>query len=141
MSAGPFMNELLTRLQYMDAEAAFTADGALIWHDENAAVVTLITSEDELAEAVRSTGRDVRDDLWPGSTIEEAGFNLLLVHLDEVLDTCQITEPLRLTREGLVWPEARALTFGAELDPGAGPYAWYAEEPGGATFFPGADGD
>jgi hypothetical protein len=132
MTAGPFMNELLTRLQYLDADAALTAAGdGLTWHDDNAAVVTLITSEHELAHAVRSAGRDVRDDLWPGSSLEDAGFNLLLVHLDELLATRDVTEPLRLTREGLIWPEPRPLAFEDQLDPNGGPYYWSAEKPGG----------
>jgi len=54
---------------------------------------------------VTALGEDSRDALWPGSTIEAAGFNLLLVHLDEVVGTRNVSAPLRVTRQGLEWPE------------------------------------
>jgi hypothetical protein len=34
-----------------------------------------------------------------------AGFNLLSVHLDEVVATRNVSAPLRVTRQGLEWPE------------------------------------
>jgi hypothetical protein len=132
MTVGPFMYELLKRLQMLDADAALTAAGdAVVWQSDDSATITLITSEDELADTIRHIGRDVRDDLWPGSSIEDAGFNLLLVHIDDVLATRYVTEPLRLTRTGLIWPEARRPVFEGELDPEGGPYYWTAEAPGG----------
>lgn len=126
------MNDLIRRLQKLDADAALTPAGdGVTWHHDDTMVVTLITSENELAQAIRHTGRDVRDDLWPGITIEDAGFNLLMVHLDEVVATRDVTEPLRLTRDGLIWPESRPPAFDVQLDPGDGPYHWSAERPGG----------
>ena len=55
--------------------------------------------------AVTAIGENCRDDLWPGSSIDAAGFNLLLVHLDEVVATRDTSDPLRITGQGLEWPE------------------------------------
>lgn len=101
----PFMEELLHRLRQQWPDAAFTSAGdGLTCTDPAAGAVTVITSESELVSAVTAAGRDTRDALWPGSTIEAAGFNILLVHLDEILRTGSLTGPLRITHEGLVWP-------------------------------------
>ena len=62
---------------------------------------TLATSEAELGAAVVALGRDCRDALWPDSTIEQAGFNLLLVHLHEVVSGRDLAEPLRIAAEGV----------------------------------------
>jgi hypothetical protein len=99
------LDELLRRLRLSDSDAALVGRGRLSFRDGGTgAIVTLVTAEAELATAVGALGVDVRDALWPGATIEEAGFNILLVHLDEVLATRDVTEPLRITTSGLVWP-------------------------------------
>lgn len=127
---GPFRDELLRRLRLVDADAGLTATGdGITWRAHSGAMATLVTCEDELAEAIRSTGQDARAGLWPDRTIEEAGLTLLLIHLDEVLATRDVTEPLRVTREGLIWPEHQPSADGAQLDPGDGPYYWSAERP------------
>jgi hypothetical protein len=67
-------------------------------------LVLLVRERDQRA-AVIAIGEDCRDDLGPDSSIEAAGFNLLLVHLDEVLATRDTSEPLRITGQGLEWPQ------------------------------------
>jgi hypothetical protein len=69
--------------------------------------ITLRTSETELGAAVTTIGEECRDVLSPDRTVESAGFDLLLVHLDEVIATRDTTEPLRITADGLQWPGAR----------------------------------
>jgi hypothetical protein len=54
---------------------------------------------------VTAIGTECRDALWPDSSIEAAGFNLLLVHLGEVIATRDTSDPLRITDEGLQWPD------------------------------------
>jgi len=124
----PVLERLLAKLRMQHPEAALTPAGdGVTWTDEDAGAVTLIVSERDLADLVRSSGRSVRDDLWPGSSFEEAGLNLLLVDLDEVLDTRQVTGPLTIDENGLVWPEARrASSILDGLDPDGGPYHWTA---------------
>ena len=39
-----------------------------------------------------------------------AGLNLLLVHVDEVVASRDTSAPLRVNREGLVWPEPTRVT-------------------------------
>ena len=69
--------------------------------------ITVWTSETELARAVSAIGEECRDALWPDGTVESSGFNLLLVHLDEVIATRDTTQPLRITADGLQWPGQR----------------------------------
>jgi hypothetical protein len=66
--------------------------------------LALHVHEKDLAAAVAALGEDCRDALWPEGTIDAAGFNLLLVHLGEVVATRDTTEPLRITSRGLRWP-------------------------------------
>ncbi|WP_222194863.1 hypothetical protein [Modestobacter italicus] len=106
----PFVEELVRRLR-MDGSAVDVRYGGnrsvqirlgapRVDHD-----VTLWTREPDLEAAVTALGEDCRDVLWPDHTVESAGFNLLLVHLDEVIATCGTTAPLRITAAGLQWPE------------------------------------
>jgi hypothetical protein len=98
----PYVDELVRRIRLADP-------GVEVQYGGRASVavrfggVTLWTSERELAAAVTSLG-DCRDELWPDHTVESAGFNLLLVHVDEVIATRDTTEPLRITAGGLPWP-------------------------------------
>jgi len=89
-AATPFLDELVRRLR-LDAP---TTDHPL----------TLYVHEGPLRAAVTALGEDCRDALWPDSTVEAAGFNLLLVHLYEVLATRDTSEPLRITGAGVPWP-------------------------------------
>ncbi|WP_299960249.1 hypothetical protein [uncultured Modestobacter sp.] len=105
----PFIEELLRRLRMdgavVDAEyggnrsVQIRLGGRRVDHE-----VTLWTKEPDLEAAVTALGRDCRDMLWPDHTVESAGFNLLLVHLDEVIATRDTTAPLRITATGLQWP-------------------------------------
>jgi hypothetical protein len=109
----PFVDEFVRRLRDGDAEAAVdvTDRGSATLSFRPAELdrwVILQTTERDLAAAVVSIGEEVRDELWSGSTIEAAGFNLLLVHLDEVIMTRDTTEPLRILPAGLEWPEDRS---------------------------------
>ena len=65
--------------------------------------ITLRTSEAELSTAVTALAETAHG-AWPDDTAESAGFNLLLVHLDEVVATRDTSEPLRITADGLQWP-------------------------------------
>ena len=79
----------------------------VVWQEPGADhPLVLFVRERDLAAAVTALGEGCRDALWPGSTLEAAGFNLLLVHLDEVVATRNTSEPLRSTDQGLEWPES-----------------------------------
>ncbi len=108
----PYLDELLRRLRLYDAEASIwygpRVTGRISWCDSRADhPIVLSTSERELAEAVRLLGETCRDALGPDSSVEEAGYDILLVHLDEVLDTRHVLAPLRITAGGLEWPRRR----------------------------------
>jgi hypothetical protein len=110
----PRLLALIRRLRYNDSdvEAQISDDGnaSIVWrHEDVAYPLTLLTTEQDLAAAVTALGKDCRDELWPESSLEEAGLNLLLVHIDEVVATRDTTEPLRVNSEGLVWPVARSV--------------------------------
>jgi hypothetical protein len=108
----PFLTELVRRMRLDNATVTVDIDrngaGTVRWQDRDIDhPLILRVRERDLAAAVTAMGEDCRDELWPDSSIEEAGFNLLLAHLDEVVATRETSEPLRLTDQGLEWPEAR----------------------------------
>jgi hypothetical protein len=109
--ATPYLDELVRRLRLVhpDVEARVRGEGATIgWRDDRLGhPLLLLVGERDLAAAVTSLGEDCRDLLWPDSTTDEAGFDLLLVHVDEVVATRDTTAPLRITPAGLEWPEDR----------------------------------
>ena len=81
--------------------------GTLVWCEAGVDhPLVLVVREEDLAAAVTVLGQECRDALWPGSSTEAAGLNLLLVHVDEVVATRDTTEPLRITADGLEWPES-----------------------------------
>ena len=78
------------------------------WRDDRLAhPPLLLDGERDLAAAGTSLGEDCRDLLWPDSTIDEMGVELLLVHVGEVVATRDTTAPLRITPAGPEWPEDR----------------------------------
>ena len=107
----PYLAEWVRRMR-LDSPAV-TVDvhddlATIVWQPDNVDhPVTLLVREEDLATAVTAAGEDSRDALWPHSTIDAAGFNLLLVHLWEVLCTRDTSEPLRITEQGVQWPETR----------------------------------
>jgi len=108
----PCLSGLVRRLRSGDptASAEVTDDGSarIVWRQEGLPhSLTLLTTEQDLCAAVTAIGQDCRDALWPGNSVEEAGLNLLLVHLDEVIATRDTSQPLLIDSTGLVWPEAR----------------------------------
>ena len=66
--------------------------------------VTLRTCESEPTAAVTAIGGGCREALRPDQTVDSAGSDLLLVHLDEVVAPRDTTEPLRITADGLQGP-------------------------------------
>lgn len=68
--------------------------------------IVLLVDEPDLAAAVRELGLSVRDALWPDESVDTAGFNILRVHLAEVLMTRDTSRPLRIDDRGLRWPTA-----------------------------------
>jgi hypothetical protein len=105
----PFVDELVRRLRlgFADVAVDIRPSGAASLGfrvPDLAHPVALHVHEKDLAAAVTAHGEECRDVLWPGSTIGTAGFNLLLVHLDEVLATRDTAQPLRITSQGLRWP-------------------------------------
>jgi hypothetical protein len=107
--ATPFVDELVRRLRMdcpgLDVDIRPGGAATVRWESSRVdSPLTLYVHEGDLEVAVTELGQNCRDQLWPGSSVEAAGFNLLLVHLDEVLATRDISEPLRITRQGLVWP-------------------------------------
>ena len=112
MAGLPHVEELVRRLSTYHAEVEVEygprRTASVRFQDAQVAhPITLRTSETELSAAVTTIGEGCRDALWPDQTVEAAGFNLLLVHLDEVIATRDPTEPLRITADGLPWPGGR----------------------------------
>jgi hypothetical protein len=108
----PYLNELVRRMRFEDpslcVEISADASAAVCWQDRHVDhPLTLLVTEQDLETAVTELGESSRDVLWPDSSIQAAGFNLLLVHLEEVLVTRDTSQPLRVTSEGLLWPERR----------------------------------
>ncbi len=107
----PYLTELVRSMRLDNATVSIdiSQDGAatVVWqvHHLDHPLV-LFVRERNLAAAVTALGEDCRDALWPSSSIEAAALNLLLVHLDEVVATRDTSEPLRITDQGLEWPEA-----------------------------------
>jgi hypothetical protein len=104
----PYVDELVRRLREdgagVEVERGGRGSAAVRFRDPRVPhVITLWTSDRELAAAVTNLG-DCRNALWPDHTVESAGFNLLLVHVDEVVATRDTSEPLRITADGLQWP-------------------------------------
>jgi len=104
----PFRDELLRRLRFDDPSAAALDHLRIRFTSSSQSEVLIVVPEDDLAAAVQFLGEDSRDALWPDATIDTAGFNLLLVHLEEILATRRVTAPLIVTRTGLTWPETGA---------------------------------
>lgn len=109
--ATPHVDELVRRLS-MDGSAVdvhVRSSGAVTvtWRPRGLDhPVVLSLREDELASVVDDLAEDGGTDLWPGAGTQAAGFNLLLVHLDEVVMTRDTTDVVRLTGDGLQWPTA-----------------------------------
>jgi hypothetical protein len=108
----PYLTELVRRMRLDNATVSIDVgnNGAATVVRQEPDVdhpLVLFVRERDLAAAVTAIGEDCRDGLWPDSSILVAGFNLLLVHLDDVLATRDTSEPLRITDQGLEWPEAR----------------------------------
>lgn len=107
-----YLKEFLRRLRVddQDAHVQLAAGGkaTIIWHVEGCeSPVMITTTESDLAAAVAEIGGDSRDVLRPSSTVDEAGFNLLLVHLEEVIATRDLSGGLEIGRAGLIWPDRR----------------------------------
>jgi hypothetical protein len=108
----PYLYEFISRLRMdaPDADMALGSDGeaTVTWHDGGVGrPITVIVREADLAAAVATIGGESRDMLWPSSTTDDAGFNLLLVHFEEVIATRDTSRPLRISSAGLIWPDRR----------------------------------
>jgi hypothetical protein len=106
----PYVSELVRRLQEdwteVTVRVSARGDATIVCYSASRDTpLVLQVREADLAAAVTAIGTDCRDALWPGSTIEAAGFNVLLTHLHELLVTRDTTEPLRITARGLQWPD------------------------------------
>lgn len=110
-TATPYVDELVRRLSMggdpVDVHVRPSGATTLTWSSQDLDhPVVLSLREDDLAHAVVSLADDGGVDLCPGAGRTAAGFNLLLVHLDEVVMTRDTTDVVRLTRDGLRWPTA-----------------------------------
>jgi hypothetical protein len=106
----PYLAELVRRMRLdnptVSIDVGENGAGTVVWQARGLShPLVLFVRERDLAAAVTTIGEDCRDALWPGGSVEAAGFNLLLVHLDEVVATRDTSEPLRITDQGLEWPE------------------------------------
>jgi hypothetical protein len=107
----PYLRELVRCMRLDDPAASIDVgrNGAatVVWRRRDVDhPLVLWVRERDLAVAVTTIGEGCREALWPDSSIEAAGFDLLLVHVDEVVATRDTSEPLRITDQGLGWPEA-----------------------------------
>jgi len=79
-----------------DPEVVVAPDGTtttVVWRDPEAtSAITVVVAEHDLAHAVAEIGRSCHT-LWPSATVDEAGFNLLFVHLQEVIATATRAVP------------------------------------------------
>jgi hypothetical protein len=108
----PYLYEFVRRLRMdePDAQIRITADreATVTWHEGGVdPLITVVVREVDLAHAVAEIGAQCRDALWPSNTLDDAGFNLLFVHLQEAIATRDISRPLRIGEGGLVWPDRR----------------------------------
>ena len=108
----PFLDELVRRLRMTEPDARVRSSGArpatVTWREDPVDhPLALLVGERGLAAAATALGRDRRDPLWPDSTVDETGSDLLLIHVDEVVTTRDTTAPLRVTPAGPQWPEDR----------------------------------
>jgi hypothetical protein len=105
----PYVDELVRRLR-LDGRPLDVAYGPQRTvtltrpHPHEEHLVELVVSEPDLQAAATALGAECRDALWPDESTETAGFNLLLVHLDEVVATRDTTGPLRIAADGVQWP-------------------------------------
>ena len=111
----PYVEELVRRLQLgmdgrqLDVEYGSPRTVTLRWpHRQEPHCVTLVVSEPDLAAHIGATGPAAQEQIWPDCTADDAGFNHLLVNLDELVGTHDTTEPLRITANGLQWPGRRS---------------------------------
>jgi len=109
MTGRPYVEELVARLRLDGGEVEVRYGGRqaadISFADSRVPHrVVLRTAEPQLAAAVELLGAGCRDDLWPDSSVTGAGFNLLLVHVDEVVGSRDTTDPLLITADGLQWP-------------------------------------
>jgi hypothetical protein len=115
VSGLPYVEELVRRLQTgMDGRQLVVEYGSprtvtLSWpHRQEPHRVTLVVSEPDLAAAIAAMGPAAQELIWPECTADDAGFNHLLVNLDELVGTYDTSEPLRITANGLQWPGRRS---------------------------------
>ena len=104
----PYVDELVRRLRrdggLLEVRPGGRGSVEVLFTEERVDhPVTLRTSEAELTTAVTVLAETAHE-VWPDETAESAGFNLLLVHLGEVVATRDTSEPLRITADGLQWP-------------------------------------
>ena len=104
--ATPYLDELLRRLRMTDPGAVISGGDVRWVRGEGRSPITIATCERDLAIAVPALGQDAREALWPDATIDDAGFNLLLVHVEEVLATRHVDVRLLINATGVVWPPA-----------------------------------
>jgi len=108
----PHLREFVRRLRIEDPDAQIRItpdrEATITWHAAGVGpLITVVVAEVDLTHAVAEIGAECRDVLWPSSTLDEAGFNLLFVHLEEITATRDISRPLRIASRGLVWPGRR----------------------------------
>ena len=107
----PYVDEFVRQVRLDDADATVVVapdgEATVVWSDSGAeSPITAVTTERDLAQAVRDIGTSCHE-LWPSATVDEAGFNLLFVHLEEVIVTRDTSRPLRIVSTGLLWPDRR----------------------------------
>jgi len=128
----PFVDELVYRLslsgdaRWDDGKITFIRARDAAFDDP----VVIEVDEAGVAAAV-DVSPDTRDALWPGTDLAEAGFNLLLVNLGELIDTGRV--PIRITATGIEAPESSSLDV-PDLPVEDGPFSLHA--PGSGAAYP-----
>ena len=99
----PFIDELAHRL-CIDGEVTQTGDDILIHRlgDVRYEQPLTVHADDAGIRAAVNISTATRNALWPGTDPTEAGFNLLLVHLQELIDTGRT--PIRIDPLGILIP-------------------------------------
>ncbi|MEJ5945774.1 hypothetical protein WDZ17_10775 [Pseudokineococcus basanitobsidens] len=144
--------ELARRLRTFEDPDVVYVDGAFVLHRYRDEALDpplhLHVRPAQLAAYVR-VDEDTRDALWPDASLEDAGLNLFLVHVDETWDTNHdparrhlVLEPrMAVVTDPAVPDEPPARAPVPDLDPD-GEYVWVAstDRPWPADDGPAADG-
>lgn len=130
----PFTDELVRRLS-LGAGVARRDGGTItvsrLYDDVDLDEPVIIETDEEGVRAAIEIPESARDRLWPGTDLTSAGFNLLLVNLDELIRTNRT--PVRISAAGIQASEPPELDVPGE----EGTEGWSLYAPGTGSSYRG----